>query len=200
VDPDGTNLRQLALTPEGGLLDFFGTTWSPDGRELAFHYQEVLPRGAAHPYGARVHIASISDLGVVEAHRRLEFDPDAQCECWARWSPDGRQLLVRHSYTTLAGQAVIEPMVVSTDGSQPLAVGAATTNVQAAGDRQGTVPFDGFPGSPTGIGFEWAPDGASVVAIHFRDDSTWLLNPVTGEETRVDLGTDRTPSWQRLAP
>ena len=42
--------------------------------------------------------------------------------------------------------------------------------------------------------------GFTVGEEHIRALAGWQNNPVTGEETRVDFGTDRTPSWQRLAP
>jgi len=201
VDTDGANQRQLALAVTGALWDFFGAAWSPDGAQVAYHHGDDLPSSALHPYGARIHVATISSDGIVVTDQRLEFDPEAICECWARWSPDGRTLLFRHSFSTLAGLAVIEPMVAAPDGfGGATSIGTVSPDEQDPRDREGTLRFDGLPDSPTGIGFEWAPDGTSILAINFLDGSTWVLNPAGDAETRADLGSDQAPTWQRLAP
>ena len=96
---------------------------------------------------------------------------------------------------------MIEPMVVASDGrGGARAIGRASSDERTIEDRQGSPGFKGLPDSATGIGFEWAPDGTSILATNFRDDSTWVLDPAGGAETRVNLGSDKTPTWQRLAP
>ncbi len=192
VDPNA-NVRPLMFTGEGlnnGVLDFVGASWSPDGTRLSFHSQHRLLVGAARPSASRIHIASVSFEGMVADDRMLEFDPNAYCECWAHWSPDGHFILFQHA----AGTAM-ESMVMSADGStKPVATGLVVPDLQ-----QQRFP-DGLPDNPPGFGYEWAPDGSSILAIDYADNSTWVLDPVGGDGTRANLGSDRTPSWQRLAP
>jgi hypothetical protein len=96
------------------------------------------------------------------ADRKLEFDPDAFCECWVAWSPDGQRLAFQH-----AVDGTVEAAVAAVSGTGSLiAIGEPVPD-----NEQG------------GVGFEWTPDGASIL----RYD--WVTNAIQRFDASGGAGT-----------
>lgn len=106
VDADGTNVRQLSGPAEVSNLE-----WSPDGKHLSFHRDDV----------DQISIADIDENGKMTQLRELALDPESD-EHAAKWSPDGSRLafaLIRGSRSQIgvfnpdgSGYRIVGPEVV----------------------------------------------------------------------------------------
>ncbi len=160
LEASTTKRLEFQGVPRSGReYDYLAAVWSPTGDRIAYHAETENAQGE---FILRIHVADIAADGTMTADHKLEFDPDAFCECWVAWSPDGQRLAFQHAF----------------DGKVEAAVGSAS------GDG-GFVAI----GQPTadneygGVGFEWTPDGASIL----RYD--WLTNSIQRFEASGGAGT-----------
>ena len=106
VRVDGTRSRTVAEGSAGGAV------WSPDGRRIAFS-KSNLRRGTIDLSNSIYLVnADGSNLRRLTRGGYDDFDPS--------WSPDGQQLVFERyppgTFTTLAGQKLVELYTVRTDG------------------------------------------------------------------------------------
>jgi len=183
MKPDGTGLTALDLPSEGvAPADDFahGFSWSPDGRRLAYTVAESLPASAGGSVGLRIHLAEIDPAGRVVSDRRLEFDPTADNELNPSWLPAGDRIV----FQTREGETDYLSVADVPEGS-------------ATG--RGTATKIG-PSSSSGIGYEVAPDGHSLLALFFQEQTTWRYDLDAKTAAVAGLGPLDPASYQRLAP
>lgn len=166
VNVDGSGLRPI-LPPTSIETDWMEMSLSPDGTRVAYT-KWVVDR----PFIRVVEIASGVD-------RELAFagHGETTADGWARWSPDGTQLV----FTRLDVPA----------------------NHLAVGPAAGGVVVEMGPGLQSftdGAQAEFAPDGSKVIARYGFDASTWILDVSGGPGTKLADDISALASWQRRAP
>jgi Tol biopolymer transport system component len=169
IGPDGSNLHPLSATT-GARESLMGTTWSPDGKRLAF----IAP-------GKDLNL----DIFVINADGTGETNitQSVEDEFFPSWSPDGRKIAFSRvglgASSLGTGVFVIDP-----DGTNPVPVPTGTTGVS-------TLVW-----SPDGsriLGYvEGGLGGADSIAVL---DPTGRKPPVD-----IPLPGVGSASWQRLAP
>ena len=165
VGADGTGLREIIqLDPENGDPD---GALSPDGHQIVYTQWD----GDAYPGG---HLF-VLDVRTGEK-RLLEFDGAHESDYFARWSPDGSQLVFNQG----TAQEDYVVAVAPAKGGHVTRLGPVRAWEAAA-----EVAF--------------SPDGRKVIA-RYDDGSTWLLDTSGAPGRELEFGTSILPSWQRLAP
>jgi Tol biopolymer transport system component len=186
MKPDGSGLIRLALDPGFDRDEHYATdrddyfhnpVWSPDGSMLAFHTLEPDPTSPAGP-GFRIHLAEVSDAGVVSHERILEFKREDDDEFSAAWLPQGDAIV----FETLDGGEFRLSVAKVAPGSPP----ARDLGVTATEYMASTI----------------SPDGRSIVVSIPTASSVpdvRLIDLETLERTQLDPALDYT-AWQRMAP
>lgn len=165
VGADGTGLREvILLDPENGDPD---GALSPDGNQIVYTQWD----GDAYP-GGHLYVADVR----TGDRRLLEFDGAHESDYFARWSPDGSQLVFNQG----AAQEEYFVAVAPAKGGHATRLGPVMAWAAAA-----EVAF--------------SPDGLKVIA-RYDDGSTWLFDRSGGPGRELEFGTSILPSWQRLAP
>jgi Tol biopolymer transport system component len=182
IRPDGTGLHPFGLpgqTAFGADYTLSGSTWSPDGRTIAYNAIEL--DAATLQTHFRVHVINADGTGDRELPGPAS--PSVQ-EAWPQFSPDGRTVLV-HEWTWKKDTTTPEGWVavVAADGSSP---------VRDIGPR---VPG----GEDTGLGKTWSPDGSRILLSASNTHQVWSVDPVSGASELLPW-TDNLPDWQRVAP
>jgi TolB protein len=169
IGADGSNPHQLSS--RSGTRDALSnTTWSPDGRQLAF-----LADGIGGSYDVYV----INSDGTGE--RNISNSPEE--EYWASWSPDGARI----AFPRMSGPRLIAGtfVVVDPDGSHPVLLTGPSVNSNTA------------VWSPDGsrlLGYVYNPNLGTNDAIAVFDPSG-RAPPTTIPEINFNYA-----SWQRLGP
>ena len=180
LDADGSNLRRLDLPfssqPDLQPWDFQSPEWSPDGTRLLYHRLHTFAPGvAADDNGFRIHVVKVDPAGLVLDDTKLEFDPQADDEAWASWSPDGTKLLFMR----------IEDRVLQLEVG-PVAGGPA-------------VPTGPTETAEQGFGAAWAPDGSRALLSYLGSENSFVVDPAGGPASAIPLGDLDPASWQRIA-
>jgi Tol biopolymer transport system component len=178
IRADGTDLRRLDITSEmslAGQYDFLDAAWSSDGSSLAYH--ELDPVAAAPDgNGFRIHVAQVDAAGLVTSDRALEFDPSADDELQARWTPTGDGLVFQRRE------------------------GATDTIHLGRLDGKLVRTYDGSSTDGGGITMDLSPDGRFVIARYNTPGTLWSFDLGAPTATRVvTQGLSDFPSWQRIS-
>lgn len=139
-------------------------SWSPDGRTLLFNRPPRLS-----DTGAILKLA-VSELGASTSEQRLLVGPDAERDSWARFSPNGAQILFSR-FVNLKGEKLF------------------TVNLNGSGLSE--LPGDGGLWNYGA----WSPDGTKITAVRTFSALTpgtpgvYLMNS-RGEDVEIIEGTD----------
>jgi len=175
VNPDGGGLRSLELVGsglDGGVTDFLGASWSPDGRRILYGGLEFEdPISGVNRY--RTHIVNADGTG-----DRLIQAPADLSDVWPAWSPDGRFIHFERVRGDYLGQ------------------GAQAWLAIAAADGPGLVEITGIP-DPSGLEAIWSPDGTRLLARYASTAALYEIDPVAGTVRVLPWTTGRDFSWQR---
>jgi len=232
VSPDGrwlafnsdrngtTQLYRLRLDPPGGqpqqltadTAPSFWSTWSPDGREIAFH----------RFHGERRQVFVIS----AEGGAPVTVTDGSEDERAPEWAPDGRRLVILANWGNHPSLRVVTrkadggwsaqhplPVVIGSDTvTAGLAVWSPDGRYLACGCGAGglvIIPVDGgsarrlpSPFSTAGWAFpQWSADGRTV--YHLGEDSGRVVAvvavPISGAPPRVVVRfDDPTRPWHRF--
>jgi Tol biopolymer transport system component len=172
IDVDGSNLHRLGDTRASGDNAYWNTSWSPDGKRLAFLAQGV---------GGKFDVYVINADGTGE--RDISNTPAD--EYWPSWSPDGTR--VAFPTMDLSGVNQGTAIVVDPDGSH---------RVEFAGTPINSNTLIWSPDGKRLIGYAKNPDPSQDynVAIAIFDVAK------QAPPTTIPANRFSGASWQRLAP
>ncbi len=221
VDVATGTVTALALGGQPHSLD-----WRPDGRELVYlaSHGGVYSLGAIHPDGSG--LRPILPAGPTDATQEwLRADPGGTAPAL---SPDGTKIAYLRWDLSAQAEGVLHVVDVDTGVDQtPVFDGVtiadehpvwspdsthllferyllapATYHLAVAPATGGHVVEIGpeMPRQTGGAQAQFSPDGTKIFATYISDNSTWLLDPAGGPETRLYAAADNGSSWQRLAP
>lgn len=177
VNADGSGLRRLDITGGGSLdgqYDFLDPSWSTNGLRLAFHQLDPV-EAAPDGNGFRIHVVDVDPAGNVSGAHALEFDPEADDELQAHWTPLDDAIVFQRR------EGATDTLHVGTPAGKPI--------------RDLTGQGGG------GFTFELSPDGRSVFALYVAENTLWRNDLETGAATPIETsGLVEFPSWQRRAP
>jgi hypothetical protein len=172
---------------EGGGYDLSAVAWSPSGDRIVYHSLVALPDSQLATPGFRIHLAGIGPEGQVADIERLEFDPRADDELNAAFTPTGDGLVFQRRY------GWTPPF---SGGPQPT---IDTLHVVTLSDRT-AVDVDLESRGGEGVWFTIAPDGGSMLAHLIAEGEDWMVDPASGAATQTGLASSGGVSWQRRAP
>ena len=168
VRADGTGTRPEAILPP----TYSGEHWqnpalSPDGTKIIYTQWD----GDDFP-GGSLYVVDVDTRKV----GRLLFDAGPESDYYARWSPDGSQIVFNRG---------------TAQTSYYLAVGPAGggTAVQIGPE----VPWDSAAVA------DFSPDGSKVIARYSNGES-WIFDVASGASQRLPATNEYIGSWQRRAP
>ena len=167
--------RLFAVKPDGSGLRRISSFEGGDGD---FQWLSPSPDGTQIAYGTFP--SKVLHVVTIDAELDEVITPDDGVGLnFPRWSPDGTRIAVLH--VPEIGQ--VRLAVIASNDSTP--------HITLTGPEFGT----------SGVQFEWAPDGNSIVAVQWGSDVPWLLDPAGGPGQRMSW-TIPNPDWidwQRLA-
>ena len=197
MDADGTNAIRLSKEKElyssaGGYDAFRNTTWSPDGKRLAYLADGVPPPGDDPVVNDAYDVYVINADGSDE--RNITESPEE--EYWASWSPDGSRIAFPRMSAVRPRAGSSSDVFTSSDnhlGTLVVANPDGTNPVQMKGASvDSAVPV-------------WSPDGEKLLAYVFdatslNESAIAVFDPSAHLPT-ITIPADgfRSASWQRLA-
>ena len=184
--PVHLGLKQQAL--EGSGYDLMNPAWSPTGDRLAFHTLVDLPRSQLQTPGFRIRIATIDASGSVVEELPLEFDPRADDELNAGFTPDGTKIVFQQRYGWTPADPASGTPTVDT-------LWIAPADGDGAAKKLGVTSRNG-----DGVWYAVAPDGRSLITHLPVEEQAWLIDPDAGTAVMTDLGSMGWVSWQRRSP
>jgi len=211
MDADGSRNRFLT--------DGAGAVWSPDGTRIAYVAE-------GEPKGAQVFVRWMDGGGAATQVTRVEHAPSN-----LRWSPDGSK--IGFSMFVAKPSTWKIDMPSPPEGATWTKAPAVIDRLHYRQDRQGftepglvhlfVVPADGgterdltpgdwyvgarFDGLTGGVGWDWTPDGATIVVdgldapdadLRYRDSDIFAIDVVT--RTKRRLTPDGSWSDPHLSP
>ena len=197
MDADGTNAVRLSKEKElyssaGGYDAFRNTTWSPDGKRLAYLADGVPPPGDDPVVNDAYDVYVINADGSDE--KNITESPEE--EYWASWSPDGSRIAFPRMSAVRPRAGSSSDVFTSSDnhlGTLVVANPDGTNPVQMKGASvDSAVPV-------------WSPDGEKLLAYVFdatslNESAIAVFDPSAHLPT-ITIPADgfRSASWQRLA-
>ncbi|HSS35585.1 MAG TPA: hypothetical protein VLR93_04870 [Patescibacteria group bacterium] len=174
---DGTGVTPLVVIDAAHDRDddsLNAPAWSPDGSTVAFPL--TIERA---PDQVRIHLVDADGTNL----RELSNAPDKVYENGPMWSPDGTRIAYRR-WTREPGpdQGHILPVAISGLNGGPL----VETGLQLGG---------------SGVGFNWSPDGSTILAVSGDVSRPTLLDPSGVGYADLDVPSEPGAqlSWQRIA-
>jgi Tol biopolymer transport system component len=135
-DGDGKHLRLIARCGPPACLDHWEPAWSPDGRELAISVADgQLTDNGPSRFGLAIVDVRTQSVTVI-----LDHTNRAGQDHFARWSPNGQQLVFWRERSSTTGQAA----VFRVD--------------RTGGHLRQLTPWSLNAGDP-----DWSPDGSEIV-------------------------------------
>ena len=170
MNPDGTNPINLTQSPKRA---DGGSSWSPDGKQIAFTAGEHFKHHAGYRWNIWVMDADGGNPRKLTNHTAGDGNPD--------WSPDGKQIAFhseRNRDWEFEFPRNLEVYVMNADGTNPINL----TNHPAR---------DGSP--------DWSPDGKQI-AFHSERDGNWEVYVMNADGSNPinltnHLSTDNSPDW-----
>jgi dipeptidyl aminopeptidase/acylaminoacyl peptidase len=159
-------------------------TWSPDGTRIAFflvRLSATVPRDAD---GVFVMSAKGDKL------RRVAQDG------WSlQWSPDGSTLAYERGRSK-ADRGVI--VLAEINSAEKRSLESTSAPGKDAGARFPTVTYNNVVHHWYYEGWQWSPDGRSLLVLENHRTRPWVVDIETDTITKLPWLADSMPSWQRL--
>jgi TolB protein len=196
INADGTGLRRVTTDPEAQ----FDPTWSPDGRRIAYRFQEGTDYMATDIYVANADGSDATNL--TRSAGTVDWGP--------AWSPDGSTIAwnsdrddpgggVLHGFlmrpdgsgaTRIPADVWIEYPAWSPDGARIAFMGETpegTENYEIYVINADGTGLRRLTDSPASDGFpSWSPDGRTIAFTSTRDDCS--MSEASDCKTTGDIG------------
>jgi Tol biopolymer transport system component len=167
VRADGSEHRPI-VPPTSNSEDLQAPALSPDGTQIIYTQWE----GDEYP-GGHLYVVDV-DGGDV---RKLFFDWATESDYYAKWSPDGSQIVFNRG----RAQDTYYLSVAPAGGGHVVDIGSKLAWGPAAEAA-------------------FSPDGSKVIA-RYSNGETWMFPATGGPGRRLEISTDVSlASWQRIAP
>jgi len=168
VRADGSGLRPI-LPPEAKGAQYAEPALSPDGTQVVYTVWDGDTLDGGHLY--------VVDVDSEES-QLLSFEnrPNSESDYFARWSPDGRQIVFNRG----TAQVAYHVSVASAGGGAVVNIGPE---------------LDWAAGAIAAF----SPDGSKVIA-QYSNGQTWLFDVDGGPGQRLDIAATDLLTWQRVAP
>lgn len=162
--------------------------WSPDGRRIGFFlaFGTVTYTSGTDADGLFVMSAEGRKL------RRLTRGPESFS--W-QWSPDGSRIAFERARST-SDRAVLA--IVGLDSGETRPLESTSASGKDAGARFSTVTFNNVVHHWYYEGWQWSPDGRSLLVLESHRTRPWVVDIETDTVTKLPWLADSMPSWQPL--
>jgi Tol biopolymer transport system component len=180
-------LGQDALRRHRGFVSFW-PAWSPDGRRVGFQLvfgTESLVSGSDAD-GVFVMSAEGNTL------RRLTRGKDPPF--W-QWSPDGSRIAFERANDATEHGVIA---IVGLDSGEKRTLKSTSAARKDAGARFPTVTHNNFGFHGYYEGWQWSPDGRSLLVLENHRTRPWVVDVKTDTVTKLPWLADSMPSWQRV--
>jgi Tol biopolymer transport system component len=157
-------------------LDPFWLTWSPDGTRFAFR----TPGRGLFVMSARGG----------ELRRIADGDP-----IFFQWSPDGSRIAYEHIRAKTDRTVIAIRDLWSSKWRSLESTSAAGKD---AGARFPTLTYNNVVHHWYYEGWQWSPDGRSLLVLEKPRTRPWVVDIETGTITKLPWLADSMPSWQRV--
>ena len=174
---DGTGLRPLLSkdSPDIAYTRLKGASWSPDGTQIVVLAEFPGQQDQWHPYILRADGTGVRPLWPGAMSPLLDSNS-------AVWSPDGTRVAFQRwgRHRTDDGQDYFPISIVDVASGELRDVGTTFSN--------------GY------VGWQWSPDGTSILEVPGDDSGRILIvDAITGGVTTAPWPVDQAIDWQRRA-
>jgi WD40 repeat protein len=159
-------------------------TWSPDGTRIAFYLAllpTTVPRDAD---GVFVMSAKGDKL------RRVSGDGSS-----LQWSPDGSLLAYEQGRSKIDRGVIV---LAEVNSGEKRSLESTSAPGKDAGARFPTVTFNNVVHHWYYEGWQWSPDGRSLLVLEKPRTRPWVVDLETDTITKLPWQADSMPSWQRV--